>query len=179
MAKLTQKPLLGGMKKTIAGTVLAEVTNTTLLALSLPNGKEAAGKTAIKNHFGATYPAAVKSSQSKDKKTRLVSMQPDQAFAIVEGRVKATKTLNTKAYVTDVTDGWVQLRLSGPKAGEALERLSKVDLRMPIGGTARTDLEHMGAVVVKEATDQFLLLSMSSSAKSFSHALEVSLENVA
>ena len=105
-------------------------------------------------------------------------MQPDQIFAVVEGRVKATKTLNTKAYVTDVTDGWVQLRLSGPSAAEALERLSKIDLRMATGGSARTDLEHMGAVIVKEAPDQFLLMSMSSSAKSFAHAIEVSMSNI-
>ncbi|MEM7243434.1 MAG: hypothetical protein AAF429_14735 [Pseudomonadota bacterium] len=178
MDKLLAKPLLGGLKKEIGGTVLSEVTNTTLLALALPNGKEAAAKTAIKTHFGATYPTPTKSSQSKDKKIRLVSTQADQAFAIIEGRVKSTKTLGAKTYITDITDGWIQLRLSGPKAAEALERLSKVDLRMPIGGTARTDLEHMGAVIVKEAADQFLLLSMSSSAKSFAHALDVSLENV-
>ena len=178
MDKLIQKPLLGGLNKKIGQTTLVEVSNTTLLALALPTGKAPGAKTAIKSHFGAGYPSAVKSSQSKDKKIRLISTQADQAFAIIDGRVKSTKTLAAKTYVTDVTDGWIQLRLTGPKASEALERLSKVDLRMPVGGTARTDLEHMGSIVIKEAADQFLLLSMSSSAKSFAHALEVSLENV-
>ena len=179
MAKLEAKPLLGGLKTKIGNAELVEVTNTTLLAVSLPNGKEGPAKTAIKSHFGASVPSAMNSTQSSDKKTRLVSMQPDQIFAIVEGRLKATKALNAKAYVTDVTDGWIQLRLSGSAALVALERLSKVDLRMATGGSARTDLEHMGAVIVKEAPDQFLLMSMSSSAKSFAHAIEVSMANVA
>jgi len=176
--KLDAKPLLGGLKKKIGEAILAEVTNTTLLAMALPNGKEGPAKTAIKTHFGATVPTALKSSHSKDKKTRLVETQPDQIFAIVEGRMKSTKSLEAKAYITDITDGWVQLRLSGANAMAALERLSKVDLRMPVGGSARTDLEHMGALIVREDTDQYLLLSMSSSAKSFAHAIEVSMANV-
>ena len=181
MAKLTAISLLGGYKKSFNGTVLEEVTNVTLLALALPRKGEAAARKAISAHFGASAPNPTKSTVSKDKRNRLVQMQPDQIFAMVEGRVKATKTLNSKAYVSDITDGWVQLRVKGALAHAALERLSKVDLRdasFPVDASARTDLEHMGGLIVKEGKDQYLLLSASSSAHSFLHAIEVSLKHV-
>ena len=39
-------------------------------------------------------------------------------------------------------------------------------------------MEHMGAIIHREGTDRFLLLSASSSARSFLHAVEASLEHV-
>jgi sarcosine oxidase subunit gamma len=39
-------------------------------------------------------------------------------------------------------------------------------------------MEHMGAIVARTGDETYLLLSASSSAKSFAHAVEVSAKNV-
>ena len=43
---------------------------------------------------------------------------------------------------------------------------------------ARTVMEHLGVLILRTGEDDYLLLSASSSAKSFLHAVEVSLTNV-
>jgi methylglutamate dehydrogenase subunit D len=40
-------------------------------------------------------------------------------------------------------------------------------------------MEHLGTILLREADDRFLLMSASSSARSFLHGLETSLRNVA
>jgi len=39
-------------------------------------------------------------------------------------------------------------------------------------------MEHMGAIVLRDGPDSFLLLSASSTARSYLHAVEISLRNV-
>jgi len=98
----------------------------------------------------------------------------------------AAKRVNAElkgaAYTTDQTDNWVVLALSGPLALAALERLCPIDLHdssFPIDSSARTVMEHMGAVICRTGEDSFLLMSASSSAASFLHAVETSLIYVA
>ena len=66
-----------------------------------------------------------------------------------------------------------------PDTLAALERLCPLDLaRVPTRGSGRTVMEHMGALVVRTSEDGFLLMSASSTAGSFLHALETSLHYV-
>ena len=63
-----------------------------------------------------------------------------------------------------------------------LERLCPLDLHesaFPVGAAQRTVMEHMGAVILREGTDEFLLLSASSSAASFLHAVKTSIRYAA
>ena len=73
------------------------------------------------------------------------------------------------------------LRLRGEKAREALERICLLDLdesAFQVGDAARTAMEHLGTVILREGSDCFLLMSAGSSAKSFLHAVETSVRNV-
>ena len=79
------------------------------------------------------------------------------------------------------TDAWVVLQISGPDVRAVLERLCPLDLHdatCPIDSAQRTVMEHMGAIIIRTAPDRFLLLSASSSAKSFLHAVETSLKYI-
>ena len=89
--------------------------------------------------------------------------------------------LSKNSYLTLQTDAWVCIRISGPSALKALERICPINLDPEIflkDYIARTIMEHLGSIVICENPNSYLLMSASSSAKSFLHALEVSLKNV-
>ncbi|MDX1786447.1 MAG: sarcosine oxidase subunit gamma, partial [Roseovarius sp.] len=72
--------------------------------------------------------------------------------------------------------------ISGPGSLAALERICMLDLHpdaFKVNAVARTVMEHMGAIIARTGEDTYLLLSASSSAKSFLHAIELSIENTA
>jgi sarcosine oxidase subunit gamma len=97
---------------------------------------------------------------------------PD-AERVVEGK------LGGAGYTTDQSDSWVVLEISGPDTLAALERLCPLNTAtMPENGYGRTTMEHMGAAILRLADDRFLLMSASSSARSFLHAVETSYEYV-
>ena len=76
---------------------------------------------------------------------------------------------------------WVMLEISGPKSREALARLCTLDLHADTfaeGEVARTMMEHLGVIILRNAPDSFILLSARSSAKSFLHAVETSIDNI-
>ena len=88
----------------------------------------------------------------------------------------------TMIYGRVVNEDRYGLLTDSARAEEALRRLCPIDLagaQFPLNASARTVMEHMGAIVVRVSVDSFLLLSASSSAKSFWHAVEVSMKNVA
>lgn len=182
---LTAEPPLKGFDQTFGDTRLHAPAELAIVSIALPLGGEDAGLKAIKSAYDADLPDPGQSILTKDD-TRLVRLGPDQAFAVftratpdaephVQGR------LNGKAYTTDQTDVWTGLCLAGPKARTALERICPIDLRPDAFGTgaaARTVMEHLGVLIIRTGADTYLLLSASSSAGSFLHAVETSLINV-
>ena len=183
---LKAEPFLSGFSRDIDGTVLTEVTDLSLVSIAQPlDGREALEQ-AVKSAWGCALPAPGKSAAGKDGPLRLICMGPD-AF-MVQMRTNGplavpdvARALGTAGYYTEQSDNWVILRLSGPPAIVALERICPIDLHPDVltaGSFARTSMEHLGAIVMREADDQFLLLSPSSSARSFLHALETSIEYV-
>ncbi|MGB0854253.1 MAG: sarcosine oxidase subunit gamma [Pikeienuella sp.] len=184
MDKLIATTPLGGFSATFSGTALAEVTDLALVSLACPLGGEAALDTALADGLSLSRPAAGGSIQKDGQ--RLIWTTPDQmllafehdgpdAAAVIAGK------LGEAAYLTDQTDNWCALSLNGPLARAALERICPVDLHPDAfaeNAAARTVMEHMGAIIVRTGPDEFLLLSASSSAGSFLHAVETSLKNV-
>lgn len=180
---LTPRPLLSG-ETVIGDTRMAERADLALVSVAIPQGGAAGVAAALKSGFGLEMPGPRMSSASGESRALMTS--PDQLLLILlddgdpAGAVAAA--LNGTGYVTDQTDAWLRLELSGPLTGPALERLSMVDLSptaFPTGAFARTVMEHMGAIALRLGEDHFLLLSASSSARSFAHGVETSLHNVA
>ncbi|GHE01386.1 hypothetical protein U879_14920 [Defluviimonas sp. 20V17] len=96
---------------------------------------------------------------------RCVWTGPGQAFLIDADPAPLTGL----AALTDQSDGWVGLRLSGPGAEDALARLIPIDLRPQVfgaGSAARAPVGHMLSVVMRapEGIEMLLFRSMARAA---------------
>jgi sarcosine oxidase subunit gamma len=183
---LKAEPRLGGFHDNVGGTELVEMTDLAIVSIAVPLDGEAAFEAALSKAYGAEKPAPGQSVLSSDGQTRFLWTAPDQLFALFEetspkAADDVRERLGGAGYVTLQSDNWVALRLTGGMARAALERICPIDLHPSVfteGLVARTAMEHMGAFVLCEGLHSFLLLSASSSAESFLHAVETSLKNV-
>ncbi len=179
---LTATPALEGYDRTIGTMRLAERTSLSLVSMAIPLDGEGRAATAVRKHLHAELPPATGSTLSSDGSCRIIQTAADQYMAIFEHHNDAftdllTNALDGAVYVTDQSDVWVGLSLTGPDAVDALERLCPIDLHdsnFPVGASARTVMEHMGTIILRTGQHDYLLLSARSSAGSFLHAVETS-----
>jgi len=90
--------------------------------------------------------------------------------------------LSAHAALTDISDAWAVVRLSGAGAVDVLARLTPIDLRAPMfqpGQTARTELFHMQASITRLTGDAFLIMVFRSMAQTLVHDLKIAMEGVA
>lgn len=181
---LISAPPLAGYDETIGGIRLRAPEGVAIVSIALPLGGEAAAEKAVKAAYGVALPEVGQSVVTKD--ARLVRLGVDQAFVMFNHTEPDAETvvagaLNDAAYTTDQTDVWVALEISGARCREALERICPLDLHPDAFGVdqaARTVMEHLGVLIIRTGEETYLLLSASSSAGSFQHALHQSMENV-
>lgn len=177
---------LNGYSKEFEDNILEEVADLGVISLATSVENKILLDLNIKKIFKVDLPVPGKSSLSKDGKFRIVGLSIDQWLAIFKSdesdpETVFKNTLSDDVYFTIQTDAWVILRMSGPLALKALERICPINLDPDVfleNDMARTMMEHLGSIVICEKTDSYLVLSASSSAKSFLHALEKSLQNV-
>jgi heterotetrameric sarcosine oxidase gamma subunit len=108
------------------------------------------------------------------------------AFADLQTTPSLHSELHSKlgdvADVTDQSDAWATVTVSGENACAVLERVCALDLSpalFPAGTAARTTMEHLNVIIAAlETTPKFVLASPSSSAESFWHALATALDSV-
>ena len=183
---LTSEPPLSGVDHSFGQTHITSPADLAIVSIALPLGAEKAALTAVKTVYGVDLPEVGKSAASKAHDAMLSRLAIDQAFVLFpHTEPTAAKVvgdlLNGMAYVTDQTDVWSALQISGPQARTALERICPLNLHpasFAIHDVARTVMEHLGVVILRTGDDTYLLLSASSSAGSFLHAIETSLTNV-
>ncbi|WP_281966911.1 sarcosine oxidase subunit gamma [Roseovarius nanhaiticus] len=183
---LTAAPPLAGYERSFGDIRLSAPKDLAIVSIALPLGGEDAAKKAIKTAFGIPLPEVGLSDVAKDKATAIMRLGADQAFVLFpratpDAEPHIASKLKGAAYTTDQTDAWCALEISGPGARRALERICPIDLHpdaFKVNAIARTIMEHMGAIVARTGDETYLLLSASSSAKSFAHAVEVSAKNV-
>ncbi len=183
---LTASPPLDGYHKQFGDTALTEIGDQALVSIAVPLGGADALDSAMTGAYGTTFPAPGSTALSKDGSVRFLGLQPDQCFALFElagnDPVEAiANVLGDTGYYTDQSDSWAMLRLSGPLAVSALERICPLGLApaaFPQGSVARTAMEHLGVIILCENEDSYVLMSARSSAPSFLHAVETSVENV-
>ena len=180
----TTSPLDGYSKK-FADITLAEVVGTAIVSIAFPFDGAATLQDKVAKAYGASLPKCGNSSISKDGLFRFLGMQPGLIFALydfegVNPTSVITDQLGKAGYYTDQSDSWVALRLSGPKALAILERTCPLDLSPDFfgpGSVARTAMEHLSTIVLREHLETFFFMSPRSSARSFLHALETSIAN--
>jgi heterotetrameric sarcosine oxidase gamma subunit len=86
------------------------------------------------------------------------------------------------AALTDQSDAWCRLDLSGALCEQVLARLVSVDLRRPAfkrGHCLRTSLNHMPMHVTRISNAGFRVLTFRSMAQTAAHELEAALRSVA
>lgn len=162
--------------------LLEEVAQCRLFSLSIPMGEDQALKKKIEQTYELAWPQPGKLAKSVDR--YFMAMNEEQLFALfLDGTTEQDfqNQLGNTGYITDQSDNWCYLRLSGPTSRAALERICPIDLHPDMFNThdvARTVMEHCGTILLREGGDSFLLLSARSSAKSFLHAIEQSVKNI-
>ena len=175
---------LDGRSVTIGKTSLWVVAGRPLYSLSVPLGDDATFESALSSHLGLARPVP---GQFHDQDTfRLCGLAQDQFFLMglkaKDANEHALKSqLQDAAYVTDQSDSWITLQISGDEARSAMERICPINLSATAfapGSIARTSMEHLSAIVMAEQDGSLTLLSPISSAESFWHAVEQSLVNV-
>ena len=178
---------LDGYDRKIGMIALVEISGLALVSAAVPQGGDAAFAAALADGYGAKRPATGDSTPGDRDEARILGMQPDQVFILFEAPDpdRAAETvaaaLGSAAYVTDQSDSWAMLRIAGTGVRAALERICPLDLdgeAFPEGRVARTVMEHLAVIILRDGADSFLLMSPRSSACSFLHAVEVSVGNV-
>ena len=181
---LISAPPLAGTDVTIGSMRLSAPADLAIVAIALPLGGEKSALAAIKKGYGVDLPDPGKSVVAGD--ATLVRLAADQAFVLFtratpDAEAAVAEKIGDAAYLTDQTDAWCTLDLSGHDSRAALERICPVDLHphsFAVDDAARTTMEHMGSLIIRQDEDSYRLLSMSSSANSFLHAVEASMKNV-
>ena len=184
MAEFTLEaaPTLGDAHLSFGGNKVVERDDLALVSIATPQGGDEALAAALGNGWSLDMPAPTRTTTSGD--VRAIRTATDQlilAFphATPDANAHVQSKLDGAGYTTDQTDAWVVLEVSGSDAISALERLCPLDLHnsaFPVNASGRTSMEHMGAMIVRTGDDTYLLMSASSSAQSFIHAVETSFD---
>ena len=190
---IAQSPL-GGYEMITSGASLIEVTGLSKVSVAPFAGSQAVFQTAMAKLFetgknDSPKPSATMAlNQSGKQNCILMPSAQNQWFLCFDddgtNPIDAAKTLMGKSLskqmaMTDQSDSWVILALFGPQSGQTLSRICPIDCgvsAMPIGTTARTSMEHLGAIITRRPDEGdhqpcFWLLSARSSAASFLHAI--------
>lgn len=176
MAELIAKTPLDAAAPTTIGTcTITEVDLGTLTSIAPYRGAKVAG--AFKAAHGMAWPAANRATGK------------DGARAIWFGRnvvllagPTPDASLAQHAALTDQSDAWTAVTLSGADVEAVLARLVPLDLspaHFKRGHTARTQLQHMMGSVTRIGADTFLLMVFRSMAGTLVHDLERAMASVA
>ncbi|MFN4130339.1 MAG: sarcosine oxidase subunit gamma [Paracoccaceae bacterium] len=169
MPELIAKPALGLVPVTHAGTTLAEAAMRQITAIAPWPGQAAAVGLAL----GMAFPAP--NTVAEAGGARLVWTGRDMAWLF-----GAVAPEGLPAAVTDQSDGWVTLTLSGTHAVDVLARLVSLDLRAAQRGQAfRAALNHLPLILIPEGEDRFALLTFRSMARTAWHEIEAAMVKVA
>ena len=200
---LTAQSPLGNYKMITDGTSLIEVTGLSIVSVAPLAGSQAAFQTALAELFKISMTSETnktgKTSSPKPSATMALNrsgkprcmlmpsaqnqwflcFDDDGTNPVDAAKALLGKSLSKQIAMTDQSDSWVTLALSGLHSRQTLARICPIDCSasaMPIGTTARTSMEHLGAIITRrpdEGNHQpcFWLLSARSSAASFLHVI--------
>ncbi len=169
------------------GLTLDAIEPPAIVSIAIPNDGEAALVAALQGAYNVDLPAVNRTAVSASANATFLRLARDQMFILFQPPASGSPTdtvadaLGNTAYLTDQSDSWATLRIAGSNCRTALERICPLDLDaaiFPPGAVARTAMEHLGVIMLCEATDTYLLLSARSSADDFLHAVETSARNV-
>lgn len=174
MPELIAKSALEGRSLTLGGVTLAELDVGPITSLAVYPGAAKVVAKGLKT-LGLAMPAP--NSFAEKKGARIVWTGREQAFLI-----GADCPVQEGAAVTDQSDGWAVLGLTGAAAVDVLARLVPMDLRLaacPVGTALRTQVNHMNAILLRTGDYGFEIMVFRSMARTAWHEIETALHMVA
>jgi heterotetrameric sarcosine oxidase gamma subunit len=172
--ELIAKSALEGLTRTLGGVTLAELDVGPITSIAVHLGGAKAVAKGLKT-LGLAMPEL--GTFAEKKGARIVWSGRDQAFLM-----SADCPTLEGAAVTDQSDGWTVLGLSGAGAVDVLARLVPVDLRLtacPVGTALRTQVNHMNAVILRVGDYAFEIMVFRSMARTAWHELEAAMQMLA
>ena len=173
MPDLIAKSALDGRSQTSGTVTLAEVDVGPITSIAVfPGGTKAVGK-GLKT-LGLAMPEP--NSFAEKKGARIVWTGRDQAFLI-----GVAPPVLEGAAVTDQSDGWAVLSVSGAGVADVLARWVPIDLRLaafPVGRAVRTQLNHMNVVILRVGDHAFEIMVFRSMARTAWHEVETAMHMV-
>ncbi len=174
MPELIAKSALEGRSSTSGTVTLAEVAVGPITSIAVfPGGAKAVAK-GLKT-LGLAMPEP--NSFAEKKGARIVWTGRDQAFLI-----GVAPPVLEGAAVTDQSDGWAVLSVSGAGVADVLARWVPIDLRLaafPVGRAVRTQLNHMNVVILRVGDHAFEVMVFRSMARTAWHEVETAMHMVA
>lgn len=141
----------------------------------------------LRERFAAAATSSDAPDDPGDRRARNEAATPADPNATATGAASDTVSDegagadDSLLYSSDQSDAWVMLSIDGPRSRRALERVCPLDLHpdvFPLGAVARSLVEHLNAIVLREGENAFLLLSPRSSARDFLHEIETSIRHL-
>ena len=183
--QLTSNRPLAGFRKAFDELRLEAPETLGLVSVAPPLGGKQVLDDVLSSSYSCSWPPTGGSSQTHVDGMTLLGLAQDQAFLLFDETNTTTASIATAlgdhAYLTDQSDSWAMLRMAGPLTRVTLERTCPIDMDpavFPVGAVTRTQMEHLAIIVHREAVDEFLLLSPTSSARSFLHMIQTSVRNI-
>jgi heterotetrameric sarcosine oxidase gamma subunit len=171
--ELIAKSALDGRSLTSGTVTLAEVAVGPITSINVfPGGAKAVAK-GLKT-LGLAMPDP--NSFAEKKGVRIVWTGRDQAFLI-----GVAPPVLEGAAVTDQSDGWAVLSVSGAGVADVLARWVPIDLRLavfPVGRAVRTQLNHMNVVIQRTGDHAFEIMVFRSMARTAWHEVETAMHMV-
>ncbi|WP_299151876.1 sarcosine oxidase subunit gamma [uncultured Tateyamaria sp.] len=178
MAELTAKTPLDGVGPVTHGSVtMREVDLGALTSIAPFKGLGKAAGAALKEAHGIAWPAPNRATGKEG--ARAIWFGRDMVL-LAGPRVDARMAQH--AALTDQSDGWSAVELSGADVEDVLARLIPVDLSAATfkrNHTARTQVQHMNGSVTRTGAETFLILVFRSMAGTLRHDLERAMASVA
>lgn len=174
MPELIAKSALEGRRLTVGTVMLAEADLGRVTSIALFPGGGKAVTRGLKA-LGLAMPEP--NSFAEKKGARIIWTGREQAFL-----TGADCPALEGAAVTDQTDGWTVLALTGAGAVDVLARLVPMDLRLaafPVGGALRTQLNHMNVIILRTGDHAFEIMAFRSMARTAWHELEAAMQMLA
>jgi sarcosine oxidase subunit gamma len=172
--ELIAKSALEGRSLTLGGVTLAELDVGPITSVAVfPGGAKAVAK-GLKG-LGLAFPEPNRFAEKKG--ARIVWTGREQAFL-----TGVKPPAMEGAALTDQSDGWTVLGVSGTGAVDALARLVPMDLRLsafPVGRALRTQVNHMNAVILRTGDYAFEIMVFRSMARTAWHEIEAAMQSVA
>ncbi|WP_299281106.1 sarcosine oxidase subunit gamma family protein [uncultured Tateyamaria sp.] len=178
MAELIAKTPFDGMAPVTHGSVtLREVDLGVLTSIAPLKGQGKAAAAAFKEAHGIAWPAP---NRATGKEGGRAIWFGRETVLLAGPHVDAR--LAEHAALTDQSDGWSAVELSGADVEDVLARLIPVDLSAATfkrGHTARSQVQHMNGSITRTGADTFLILVFRSMAGTLRHDLERAMASVA